>query len=119
MSTFTTDFAGFKQLCSEFLKAMPATKNLEQLNAGFKCMLIGFVNMKGDENETHQARVLYDIVERKFHKRERELMFAPVKEMEAGCEKLITAIAGVLSEEVHPAAPLLPSDKPKASGPRR
>lgn len=79
MSTFKVDYSGFQHLFKEFIKAIPITNSIEQLQAGSKCLMIAYVNMGGTQKEIYEAEILLSIAERKLHTRERELLLGPLK----------------------------------------
>ncbi|GEM_PF-5687351 len=46
MSTFTCDLEGFKRQVAEFCKAAPSAENLDQLEAGFKCVSLHYFGIQ-------------------------------------------------------------------------
>lgn len=72
---FAADFSQFKQLASEFFRALPKTTRAEQIQAGLKCLGIAFLEFTGDENERHQAEIVLSLAHRKGGEREREILY--------------------------------------------
>ena len=73
------DWPVFKQLASEFFKALPRLKEFQQVEGGHKCLIMAYTHLEANELEMHQARIVLDIAARKAGARVREVLFAGLK----------------------------------------
>jgi len=57
---FTGDFQGYKELAAQFFRKLKAAQKLtaEQIEAGLHALNLGYIYMKGNENEIYQAGIV-------------------------------------------------------------
>lgn len=63
-ATLTTTWPELQKMANEFFQALPHASQ-EEVDAGFKCLSLGYLGMEGSAQEQHQARLLLDIASRK------------------------------------------------------
>lgn len=67
-ATLATTWSELQKMANEFFQALPHASQ-EEVDAGFKCLSLGYLGMEGSAQEQHQARLLLDIASRKIDER--------------------------------------------------
>lgn len=80
LTLISCNLEGFKRLAAEFLKALPNTKTVEQVDAGIKCLGIAYFDMEqSSAADLALAVSVLDYVTRKAGERIVQLTLDPIE----------------------------------------